>query len=266
MVNSDQMIQDMMDCLGWPYASPGSVAKDASSGIDCSGMVVRAYKLQGATIAHGSNTIYRKHCSQVMPYDKRTVKKGMALFKVRAWTEKYKSNQWYGTDPGDVYHIGYWAGTQAIDSSDGGVKLGRTGWTHMGYLKWVDYSNDDNNSSKGDNKMSRYAVVTVPDEAKSRNVNVRSGKSTSNSIAFTVDEGEKVEVLGDADGWSLIKYNGKSGYMMSKFLTLTEEETVNVDNPGIATSISNAQYAQIQTLLATIEQAVDDLGAIIGRG
>ena len=47
--------------LSWPYVSP---CTNDSRGIDCSGLFVKAYRDQGASIYHGSNTIYRKYCSE----------------------------------------------------------------------------------------------------------------------------------------------------------------------------------------------------------
>ena len=52
------MCEDAKACLGWPYVSPGS---NNSSGIDCSGLFVYLFRLQGASIYHGSNTIWREY-------------------------------------------------------------------------------------------------------------------------------------------------------------------------------------------------------------
>ena len=79
MINIEQLIADFEDCIGWPYASPGT---NDERGIDCSGMFVRAYRLQGQRIYHGSNTIWRKHLSGKGPIDSvRDLQPGMAVFK-----------------------------------------------------------------------------------------------------------------------------------------------------------------------------------------
>lgn len=54
MLNLEQLISDFEACIGFPYASPGT---NDERGIDCSGMFVRAFRRQGASIYHGSNTI-----------------------------------------------------------------------------------------------------------------------------------------------------------------------------------------------------------------
>ena len=61
MLDVNKLIASVEECLGWPYVSPGT---NDSRGIDCSGLFVKAYRDQGASIYHGSNTIYRKYCSE----------------------------------------------------------------------------------------------------------------------------------------------------------------------------------------------------------
>ena len=78
MQDKNKLIESVEECLGWPYVSPGT---NDSRGIDCSGLFVKAYRDQGASIYHGSNTIYRKYCSkkgmlisvtQLQPDDQQT--------------------------------------------------------------------------------------------------------------------------------------------------------------------------------------------------
>ena len=99
----DKLCQDFEDCLGWPYASPGGTGRDCSqSGIDCSGMFVRAYKLQGSTIYHGSNAIWRRHLRAKGKLTKASqLRKGMAVFK---WNERTPAR--YKDGLGDFQHIG----------------------------------------------------------------------------------------------------------------------------------------------------------------
>lgn len=99
MIDIQRLIADFEDCLGWPYASPGS---NDERGIDCSGMFVRAYRLQGERIYHGSNTIWRRHLA-----DKGRItsvsdlQPGMAVFKWKPQTPAKFSD-----DLGDFCHIG----------------------------------------------------------------------------------------------------------------------------------------------------------------
>ena len=99
MIEVEKLIADFEDCIGWPYATPGS---NDERGIDCSGMFVRAYRLQGKRIYHGSNTIWRKHLAQKGRIRSAAdLKPGMAVFKWKAETPaKFKD------DEGDFCHIG----------------------------------------------------------------------------------------------------------------------------------------------------------------
>ena len=99
MINIEQLISDFEDCLGWPYATPGT---NDERGIDCSGMFVRAYRLQGQRIYHGSNTIWRKHLADKGPIDSAAdLRPGMAVFKWKPDTPaKFSDNL------GDFCHIG----------------------------------------------------------------------------------------------------------------------------------------------------------------
>ncbi len=99
MIDIQQLIADFEDCIGWPYRSPGT---NDERGIDCSGMFVRAYRLQGRSIYHGSNTIWRRHLA-----DKGAIRSvndlspGMAVFK---WKEETPAK--FSDGLGDFCHIG----------------------------------------------------------------------------------------------------------------------------------------------------------------
>ena len=139
MLNLDRLIADFEACIGWPYRSPGT---NDERGIDCSGLFVRAYRLQGKSIYHGSNTIWRRHLS-----DKGELKSvsqlvpGMAVFKWKAEdTAKYPDGQ------GDFCHIGLVTSVKPLRivhaSTDGmrvkaDTRLGK--WRCWGRLKAVDY-------------------------------------------------------------------------------------------------------------------------------
>ncbi len=99
MINIQQLIRDFEACIGWPYASPGT---NDQRGIDCSGMFVRAYRLQGERIYHGSNTIWRKHLGRKgRILSEADLEPGMAVFKWRAATPSK-----FDDDEGDFCHIG----------------------------------------------------------------------------------------------------------------------------------------------------------------
>ena len=99
MLNVNKLCASAEACLGWPYASPGS---NDARGIDCSGLFVKCFRDQGASIYHGSNTIWRKYCSEKGELKTvRQLRRGMAVFK---WNPKTPSK--FTDGQGDFQHIG----------------------------------------------------------------------------------------------------------------------------------------------------------------
>ena len=146
MINIDKLIADFEDCLGWPYKSPGT---NDSRGIDCSGMFVRAYRLQGQRIYHGSNTIWRKHLGAKGRIDSvRDLKPGMAVFKWKPETpDKFRDNE------GDFCHIGLVTSVsplRIVHASTEGMKVkadSRIGkWKYWGVLAAADMEDRADNS------------------------------------------------------------------------------------------------------------------------
>ena len=138
MIDIDKLIADFEDCLGWPYKTPGT---NDSRGIDCSGMFVRAYRLQGQRIYHGSNTIWRKHLSRKGRIDSvRDLQPGMAVFKWKPDTPaKFSDGE------GDFCHIGLVTSVnplRIVHASTEGMKvkadskLGK--WKYWGILAAAD--------------------------------------------------------------------------------------------------------------------------------
>ena len=134
MIDTRQLIADFESCIGWPYASPGS---NDERGIDCSGMFVRAYRLQKRSIYHGSNTIWRKHLREKGPIEsEKDLRPGMAVFK---WKEKTPAK--FKDGLGDFCHIGLVTAVNPLRivhaSTDGmcvraDTKLGK--WRYWGVL------------------------------------------------------------------------------------------------------------------------------------
>lgn len=130
MIDIPRLIADFEGCIGWPYASPGS---NDERGIDCSGMFVRAFRLQGESIYHGSNTIWRSYCTRKGTLTPgQTLRPGTALFLVR---------------DGVRHHIGLYVGEDTVIEARGtryGVVTSRVSrWDEWGELRGVDYGDGD---------------------------------------------------------------------------------------------------------------------------
>lgn len=135
MLNVRKMIESAEACMGWPYVSPGT---NDSRGIDCSGLFVKIFRDQGMTIYHGSNTIYRKYCSETGKLENVSqLKPGMAVFKWNANTPER-----FGDGLGDFQHIGLVVSVNPLriihaSSAAGCVtadtKIGK--WRYWGWLE-----------------------------------------------------------------------------------------------------------------------------------
>lgn len=228
-LNLDRLCRDFEACLGWPYKSPGSTGQDCSkTGIDCSGMFVRAYRLQGGSIYHGSNTIWRKHLADKGPLTgAEQLKQGMAVFKHKAQdTAKYPDGQ------GDFSHIGLVTSVnplRIVHASTVGMKvkadtkLGKE-WAYWGRLKNVEYGQEaaeapvqasTSNLTEDDGALPQ-ATVYAPNGGP---VKLRAEPSTACRLYWEVPSGEAVDVLDEGGSWWRVRYRTHVGYMMSEFLS-----------------------------------------------
>ena len=174
---------------------------------DCSGLFTWAFKKLGGTMYHGSNTMWNKWCTAQgdLVNGKRTdgqeLKPGTAVFVLKNGSDRSHVGLYIGN--GEVIEA---AGTQqgVIKS-----KITNKKWAEWGELKGVDYSGTQ---------------TTIPTEpttgsaiVNDTKVALRSAPSTNASILTRVDKGERVQILID-NTWTKVSYQGKTGYMMTKFL------------------------------------------------
>ena len=185
---------------------------------DCSGLFYWAFKELGGYMYHGSNTMWKSQCTSkgTLSGGKRTdgkeLKPGTAVFV---------------THGSDRSHVGlYIGGGKVIEASgqDVGVTtsdVSNKKWAEWGELKGVTYSGSSEPTPApaptpipADDKPSGAVGSAVVNAVR---VALRTGPSTSATILTRVDKGERVQVLDDE--WTRVTYQGKTGYMMSKFLT-----------------------------------------------
>ena len=233
MLDVNKLCASAEECLGWPYVSPGS---NDRNGIDCSGLFVKCYRDQGASIYHGSNTIYRKYCSEK---GKLTgagqLKRGMAVFKWNANTpEKFNDSL------GDFQHIGLVVSVnplRIIHASTGTMcvttdtSLGK--WKYWGWLK--DVAKEDGipavpagDPEGDDGPVDEAEFATVIADSGST-VNMRTKAKSSAPLVERVPLGARVEVLGTCGSWTKVKFGSRSGYMMTKFLTAEQDQEPDED-------------------------------------
>lgn len=244
-----KMTQSAKEALGWPYVSPGT---NDSNGIDCSGLFVYMYRQQGARIYHGSNTIFHDYCSSTGQLTSESqLKQGMAVFKLKAWTDDDKDNRWYGHEPGNLSHIGYVASVnplQIIHASSAADKVtidtSIKKWAYWGYLKDVDYGttpSPDPSPDPGPDPEPTPSPEPDPMWAKvysknGKHVHMRKAKSTSSDVVDNVPCGADVVVLKYDPSWCYIAYTDKRnatwyGYMMTSFLIIDQPEPSPTPEP-----------------------------------
>lgn len=228
MLDLNKMIESAHECIGWPYESPGT---NDRNGIDCSGMFVKMYRDQGAKIYHGSNTIFREYCSETGKITSaKDLQVGMAVFKCKPWTDADKGNKWYGTEPGNLSHIGFVTSVNPLEITHCTSPVAKTDstigkWAYWGKLKDVDYGSDPGPSPSPDPSPSpepdpRRNMYTYAENGKPINLRVKA--STKAKLVDKVPVGQAVTWMKDnGAGWAYVQWGWKKGWMMDCYLVET---------------------------------------------
>lgn len=229
MILQNRLIQRFREIVGWPYQSPGS---NDENGIDCSGAFVRAFRLEGASIYHGSNRIIRAHCRDVRKIRSLAdLEPGMAVFKGRenatGLSTVYKPGGKYYNPalPLDYYHIGLVVSTaplEIIHATTPKAKMDTSigQWLMAGYLLGVDYTKG------GETIMSesKKAIVTAPT---GNTVNFRQQPKSDAALVQRYPKlpvGTEVDVISSDGDWTMLTYKGVAGYIKSEFLRTAEQD------------------------------------------
>ena len=215
--------------------------------VDCSGALVYAYDmLGGPDIEHGSNSIARKRCGPLQHIS--AAKPGWACFKVRAWAEDQAGNRWYGTEPGDVYHVGIMGRDGLVLNAQGTEKdfeadNPTAGWDLCAPLAAVDYT------GTGVESVAVYqAQVTTEKDP----LQIRAAPVNGRVIA-KAPRGALVDVLGESvtPGWMRVNYDGVSGYASGAYLTPLGSAQAGAD----AGDSSGSQAEDSGTAITTLYNA-----------
>ena len=184
------------------------------------------------------------------------VPKGAFLF-IQAFDDgepaKYK-----GDGYGNASHIGIVTmprGEGAIHSSASrgcvaeskfaGKTIKNGGWNKVGLWNQVSYDYGSGSGSGGGSQpdpeppmpdpapVLDIAVVGNVKSGKRQDVNLRKKPSTLSKLIDRVPCGDAVTILDYGTDWSKVRWNGKVGYMMSKYLVYDTVELVSVLIPNI---------------------------------
>ncbi|SFC98062.1 Uncharacterized conserved protein YgiM, contains N-terminal SH3 domain, DUF1202 family, partial [Bacillus sp. 491mf] len=108
-----------------------------------------------------------------------------------------------------------------IGAENGWFKVkhnGNTGYVSSEFVKFVkggtsNPSTNNNNNTSSQGSGDYYINVSA--------LNVRSGAGMDYGIIGSLPQGQKVQVLADEYGWSKISYNGRTGYIGTRYLSKT---------------------------------------------
>ena len=150
------------------------------------------------------------------------------------------------------------------------------GWNIVGLHTQFDYgtavnkrlaevtgNNSGGQPEEGAIPMNEEAKVVLPVGASGSTVNLRADASKHAEVITRVPVGSTVRVTEDWGEWCAITYAGKSGYMMSNYLEYTGQE--GESGEGNVT-VSAGDYEKLGAAIKAIEEAVEIIGSIIGRG
>ncbi len=91
-----------------------------------------------------------------------------------------------------------------------------------------------------------------------KGLNVRSGPSTDYSVIGTLSNGSKIEVTGESGGWYRFDYNGKDGFVATKYTT-TQATDSNGSNAAASddntTSSTDAADGDSESKLAIFDDS-----------
>lgn len=241
--------------------------------VDCSGAFTYAFSLFGMTIPNGSNAIARRYTvGGMLPII--MARPGMAAFKVREPGEakydlpdKYKSGgPLYNGDIGDYYHIGLVDDDPRYVLNAKGKAYGFSrdllaksgGWDFVAYLKGVDYDSEAGTEME--------AKVVLPEGKSGTTVNMRKQASLNSNVIARVPVGSTVLVGADMGQWCRISYNGQTGYMQSNYIEYAGQGDETGSLSGEETARIEQALRQLEQCKEIIQQQIDAIGAVVGRG
>lgn len=186
---------------------------------DCIGLIIGALRLGGVKWSgtHGSNYAARYEMRSFNKIgSKDDLRLGHLVYKSKApgksgWSlpSRYLTH----ADTNDYYHVGVVTSVNPLEithctSVEGGIKVDSAvgKWSHYGEIKAVKYDDEEEQPT-----MSAYRVT-------GGKLALRKAASTNGALIVYMEDGTEVEASPRPDGWSNVRYNGKTGYSMTQYL------------------------------------------------
>lgn len=225
------------------------LGRDGTGGqCDCIGLSIGAIRLAGGEYkgTHGSNWAARHEVTGLFHVNAPAqLRPGLLVLKAKqpreagwALPEKYRSDP----DQNDYYHAGVVLSASPLliahctTRGDGGgiyydTKMGN--WAYAAELRQVDYA-----GGAPDQEEEERMKATIWTE-NGKPANLRAAKSSSSKLVGQIPVGDEVEVITEAAEWAKVIWNGKTGYVLSKFISYpsvgedqeSAGETVTIELP-----------------------------------
>lgn len=187
----------------------------SDGGCDCIGLIIGAIRLAGGKWSgtHGSNWARRN--AMTTWHSSSRLEVGELVYKAHEPGDSgYNLPATYKSSPDqrDYYHVGVVVSVTPLHivhctGVQGGIKHDYTigAWRYAGRLNLIDYDSSQP-VAKG------YAKVNA------RAVALREAPSAKSEVLTRIDQGGIVKLEEPDTEWKRVSCNGKTGYMMSKFL------------------------------------------------
>ena len=217
---------------------------------DCQGFIEQTVKRAGGAMRdyRGSNDMYRNACTKVVLLKGARLQPGMVLFIVKQdgrEPERYKPD-----GLGNADHIGWYTGGiyEVVHSSAtrGGVAPStlKNGWTHAGWLKEIDYGERPQEENQEVIQVST-GYIDLPAE---ENVFLRISPSKTSAWFARVPGQAAVDIVSTSGDWARVKYGGKDGYVMAKFIEMAEAPPP-ITTPTVPIAPDDELLAEVETHL-----------------
>ena len=129
---------------------------------------------------------------------------------------------------------------EIIKEVDGWYEIkfnGKVGYVSSQYIKIVDNESSEEKPvepEKPSVSVNKQGVVKVNSA-----LNMRSGPGSNYGVIGTLCNNDKVEIIKEVDGWYEIKFNGKVGYVSSRYIKMVdngsgEEKPVKPEKPSVS--------------------------------
>ncbi|PEO04974.1 mannosyl-glycoprotein endo-beta-N-acetylglucosamidase, partial [Bacillus wiedmannii] len=160
-----------------------------------------------------------------------------------------------------------------LGKANGWAKIeykGKEGYVSLEFLKFGDAIQTPDTSGQ---KQLQPTIKNGAQEVGTINatsLRVRSAANTSSSVLGNLKNGEKVTVLGKANGWAKISYQGKEGYVSLEFVKIdgNTEEIQKPEQPKTSDATIKNGAQEVGTINATslrVRSAANTSSSVLGN-